>query len=65
MSVTKERCGTCHYLIDYHINVHVFWNSLPPAVATFGLRKAAEKAESDVQDFMYKNFYVDDGLSNS
>lgn len=49
-------------LIDYHMNVHVFGNSPSPAVATYGLRKAVEKAESDVQDFIYKNFYVDDGL---
>lgn len=49
-------------LIDYHMIVHVFGNSPSPAVATYGLRKAVEKAESDVQDFIYKNFYVDDGL---
>lgn len=49
-------------LIDYHMIVHVFGNSPSPAVATYGLRKAVEKAESDVQDFIYKNFYVDGGL---
>ncbi|XP_055996295.1 uncharacterized protein LOC130046878 [Ostrea edulis] len=49
-------------LIDYHMNVHVFGNSPSPAVATYGLRKAVEKAETDVQDFIYRNFYVDDGL---
>lgn len=49
-------------LIDYHMNVHVFGNSPSPAVATYGLRKAVENAETDVQDFIYKNFYVDDGL---
>lgn len=42
--------------------VHVFGNSPSPAVATYGLRKAVEKADFDVQDFIYKNFYVDDGL---
>lgn len=49
-------------LIDYHMNVHVFGNSPSPAVATYGLRKAVENAETDVQDFIYKNFYVDNGL---
>ncbi|XP_056014959.1 uncharacterized protein LOC130052854 [Ostrea edulis] len=49
-------------LIDYHMNVHVFGNSPSPAVATYGLRKTVEKAETVVQDFIYRNFYVDDGL---
>lgn len=44
------------------MNIHVFGNSPYPAVATYGLRKAVENAESNVQDFIYKNFYVDDGL---
>lgn len=46
-------------MIDYHMNVHVFGNSPSLAVSTNGLRKAVEKAESDVEDFIYKNFYVD------
>lgn len=49
-------------LIDYHMNVHVFGNSPSPAVATYGLRKAVAKAESDVQDVIFKNVYVDDGM---
>ena len=49
-------------LMDYHMNVHVFGNSPSPAVAAYQLRKAVENAEKDVQDFIYKNFYVDDGL---
>lgn len=49
-------------LIDYHMNIHVFGNSPSPAVATYGLRRAVENAESDVKDFIYKNFFVDDGL---
>lgn len=44
------------------MNVHVFGNSPSPAVATYRLRKAVENAETDVQDIIYKNFYVDDGL---
>lgn len=49
-------------LMDYHMNVHVFGNSPSPAVAAYGLRKAVENAEKDVQDFIYRNFYVDYGL---
>lgn len=44
------------------MNIHVFGNSPSPAVATYGLRRAVENAESDVKDFIYKNFFVDDGL---
>ncbi|VDI56380.1 Hypothetical predicted protein [Mytilus galloprovincialis] len=33
-------------LVDYRMAVHVFGNSPSPAVATFGLRKTAEMAES-------------------
>lgn len=48
------------------MTVHVFGNSPSPAVATYGLRKAAEQGEhehgKDVKDFVYRNVYVDDGL---
>lgn len=44
------------------MNVHVFGNSPSPAVATYWLRKTVEKAETDIQDFIFQNFYVDDGL---
>ncbi|VDI00114.1 Hypothetical predicted protein [Mytilus galloprovincialis] len=48
--------------------VHVFGNSPSPAVATFGLRKTAEMAESkygsDVVTYVNNNFYVDDALSS-
>lgn len=44
----------------------MFRNSPSPAVATYGLRKAAEQGEhehdKDVKDFVYRNFYIDDGL---
>lgn len=53
-------------IIDFWMTVHVFGNSPSPAVATYGLRKAAEQGENehgkDVKDFVYRNFYVDDGL---
>ncbi|XP_060084987.1 uncharacterized protein LOC132564349 [Ylistrum balloti] len=42
--------------------VHVFGNSPSPAVATFGLRKSVERADSDIKEFVSQNFYVDDGL---
>lgn len=46
--------------------VHVFGNSPSPAVATYGLRRTAENAEStygsDARSFVERNFYVDDGL---
>lgn len=40
--------------IDYNMNVNVFWNSPSSAVATYGLRKAVEKDESHVQDFIFR-----------
>lgn len=54
------------------MRVHVFGNSPSPAVATLGLRKAAETAESKygcyhgyhVTKFVRDNFYVDDGLTS-
>lgn len=36
------------------MNVNVFWNSPSSAVATYGLRKAVEKDESHVQDFIFR-----------
>lgn len=45
-----------------------FCNSPSPAVATLGLRKAAETAETKYGDhvtkFVQDNFYVDDGLTS-
>ncbi|XP_062610035.1 uncharacterized protein LOC134271839 [Saccostrea cucullata] len=53
-------------LIEYRMCVHVFGNAPSPAIATYGLRKVAENCidsyGSDVNDFVLKNFYVDDGL---
>lgn len=52
--------------MEYRICVHVFGNSPSPTVATYGLRRTAENAEStygsDVRSFVEHNFYVDDGL---
>lgn len=52
--------------VEYRMRVHVFGNSPSPAVATYGLRKAAQSGEgaygSDVVSFVKRNFYVDDGL---
>lgn len=51
-------------MVDYRIRVHVFGNSPCPAVAIFGLRKAAREAESaygsDARRFIERDFYVDD-----
>lgn len=44
------------------MRVHVFDNAPSPAVATYGLRKAAKNGDKDVRDFVKQNFYVDDGL---
>lgn len=50
------------------MTVHVFGNSPSPAVATYGMRKAAEQGETehgtDVKHFIFRNFYVDDGLAS-
>ena len=48
------------------MRVHVFGNSPSPAVATYGLRRAAQEGEKefgrDVCEFIKKDFYVDDAL---
>lgn len=48
------------------MRVHVFGNSPSPAVAIFGLRRAAKHQEddygSDARHFVERDFYVDDGL---
>jgi len=55
-------------IIDYWMTVHVFGNSPTPAVATYGLGKAAEHGETehgtDATHFVFRNFYVDDGLAS-
>lgn len=55
-------------VVDYWMSVHVFGNSPSPAVATYGLRKAAEYGElehgTDAKQFVFRNFYVDDALTS-
>ena len=47
-------------------NVHIFGARSSPAVANFALRKAAllsgDQYCDEVKDFVFNNFYVDDGL---
>lgn len=52
-------------LVEYRMCKHVFGNSLSPAIATYGLRKAVSvypTTSEEVVNFVNKNFYVDDGL---
>lgn len=53
---------------DFRMRVHVFGNSPSPAVAIFGLRRAAQHGEehygSDVRQFIERDFYVDDALKS-
>lgn len=55
-------------VVEYRLCVHVFVNSPSPAVAIFGLRKAAIYSEKDcgaeARHFVEQNFYVDDGLES-
>lgn len=55
-------------ITDYWMTVYVLGNSPSPAVATDGLRIAAEHGESehgtDEKHFFFRNFYVDDGLAS-
>ena len=48
------------------MRVHVFGNSPSPAVAIYGLRRAAQRGEArygaDTKQFVQRHFYVDDGL---
>lgn len=50
------------FLIVYYMNVYVFGNSLLFVVVIYRLCKVVENVEIDVQDIIYKNFYVDDGV---
>ena len=56
------------YVTEYRMKVHIFGNSPSPAVAIYGLRRAAQKAEekygADVRLFVEKDFYVDDCLKS-
>lgn len=53
---------------EFHMKMHVFGNSPSPAVAIYGLRRAAELGEeehgSDTKQIIFRNFYVDDGLTS-
>ncbi|XP_040197421.1 uncharacterized protein LOC120930263 [Rana temporaria] len=53
---------------EYRMKVHIFGNSPSPAVAIYGLRRTAQKAEekygADVRLFVEKDFYVDDCLKS-
>lgn len=53
-------------VLEYQMRVHVFGNSPSPAVAIYGLRRAALAGEKDygseARHFAERNFYVDDGL---
>ncbi|XP_055487755.1 uncharacterized protein LOC129695020 [Leucoraja erinacea] len=50
------------------MRVHVFGNSPSPAVATYGLRRAANEEETtygnDARKFIERDFYVDDGVKS-
>ncbi|XP_076879123.1 uncharacterized protein LOC143527737 [Brachyhypopomus gauderio] len=55
-------------IIEYRMRVHVFGNSPSPAVAIYGLRRAAKQGEaefgSDTRQYVERHFYVDDGLKS-
>ena len=58
---------TCD-MVDYRMRVHLFGNSPSPAVAIYGLRRAAKEAEadygSDARNLVDREFYVDDALKS-
>ncbi len=51
---------------EFRMKVHVFGNSPSPAVAIYGLHRAAQHGElefgKDARAFVERDFYVDDGL---
>jgi len=53
-------------IVEYRMLVHLFGNASSPAVATFGMRKTAEDGGEEfgsaAKEFVYNDFYVDDGL---
>lgn len=53
---------------EYRMTVHMFGNSPSPAVAIYGLRRAALQGEeehgTEAKQFVLRNFYVDDGLTS-
>ncbi|XP_052696124.1 uncharacterized protein LOC128174669 [Crassostrea angulata] len=51
-------------MIEYRMTVHVFGNRPSPAVATYGLRRAVQDADTEVVSFVNQDFYVDDALTS-
>ncbi|XP_053577874.1 uncharacterized protein LOC128667035 [Bombina bombina] len=55
-------------ITEFRMKVHVFGNSPSPAIAIYGLRQIAKQGKSeygeDVEQFILRNFYVDDGLAS-
>lgn len=55
-------------IVEYRMKVHVFGNSPSPAVAIYGLHRAAQHGASeygtDAKHFVERDFYVDDGLKS-
>lgn len=53
-------------LVQYRANVHIFGNKPSPSIAIFGLRHTTkyQRADNlpDAKNFIYRNFYMDDGL---
>ena len=59
---------TTKEVVEYRMKVHVFCNRPSPAVATYGLWRAALHGEDefggDAKQFIHRDFYVDDGLKS-
>lgn len=55
-------------ITEFRMKVPVFGNSPSPAIAIYGLRQAAELGQeehgSNAKQFIFRNFYVDDGLAS-
>ena len=52
-------------VIEYRMNVHLFGNRSSPGVAIYCLQHAASMSRDDeVERFVKRNFYVDDGLAS-
>lgn len=53
-------------VVEYRMRVHIFGNSPSPAIAIYGLRKAAKEMEpvynSKITDLVERYFYMDDAL---
>lgn len=48
--------------IEYCMKVYVFGNILFLVVVMYGLQKMVENVDDDVKSYVYRNFYVDDGI---